>query len=85
MEQSQPDFQTLYNSLASVVDRLQEKITNYEAQIRLYEQKEKQWATERENQLAIFQQMLNSKNLEHNAILEENQRLNSKIRDLSRA
>ena len=75
-----PDYQELYNSLARVVEGMQRRIAGMEAQINLNEQKEKQWATEKESQLAIFQQMLNAKNTEHNAILEENQRLREELR-----
>jgi len=75
-----PDYQELYNSLARVVEGMQRRIADMESQIKLNEQKEKQWATEKESQLAIFQQMLNAKNTEHNAILEENQRLREELR-----
>ena len=79
-----PDYQELYNSLARVVEGMQRRIAGMEAQINLNEQKEKQWATEKESQLAIFQQMLNAKNTEHNSILEENQRLREELRQVKK-
>ena len=74
------DYQELYNSLARVVESMQQRIAGMEGELRLYQEKEKQWAGERDSQQQIFQQMLNAKNTEHNAILEENQRLREELR-----
>jgi uncharacterized protein YlxW (UPF0749 family) len=73
--QEQVDYKLLYDSLYKAVERLQDRIKDYEAQIAIFQQKEKQWAYEKENQNRIFQEMLTAKNREHNEILEENQRL----------
>jgi len=78
-----PDYQELYNSLARVVESMQNRITMLETDLRLCDVKEKQWMQERENQQQIFQQMLTVKNAEHNHILEENQRLRERLEQLS--
>ena len=78
-----PDYQELYNSLARVVDSMQNRIAMLETDLRLCDVKEKQWMQERESQQQIFQQMLTVKNAEHNHILEENQRLRERLEQLS--
>ena len=78
-----PDYQELYNSLARVVESMQNRITMLETDLRLCDVKEKQWMQERESQQQIFQQMLTVKNAEHNHILEENQRLRERLEQLS--
>jgi len=74
------DFQTLYESLAKVVERQQCELADLKSQVSLCEQRGRQWELEKMKQQQIFQQMLDDKNREHNEILEENQRLREELK-----
>lgn len=74
------DYKELYESLSRVIPSLEAENRRLSTENASLVAQRKQWEEEKVRQQGMIQQMLDTKNKEHNEILEENQKLREQLR-----
>lgn len=74
------DYKELYESLSRVIPSLESENKRLSEENKALMAQRRQWEEDKVKQQGMIQQLLDTKNREHNEILEENQKLREQLR-----